>query len=376
MGGLLLLLAAAVALLWANSSAAGSYRALWQLQVGTQLGGLNLQRSLEWIVNDVLMAVFFFAIGLEIRKELHDGQLSEWRRASLPAFAAVGGMLVPALLYLAVAGTPAVRAGWAIPMATDIAFALGVLALLGKRAPASLRVLLLALAVIDDVGAIIVIALFFSSGITTAGVLLAVLGVALILGLRAIGVRAIPAYIVPGVLVWLGVYVAGVHPTIAGVIVGLLTPVLPAAGEARSPVDFLTARLHPWVSFVIMPVFALANAGVSLAGLSLAGGGAAPALAVALGLLVGKPLGVVSLSWLAIRFKAAVLPDGLGARHLVLLGVLAGIGFTMSLFMAQLAFADEALLGAAKLGVLLASGTAAVLGLSLGRALLPLPRPK
>jgi len=368
---LLLIAAAAVALFWANSSASSSYGSLWHTPLGVRFGAVSFERSLEWFVNDVLMVIFFFVVGLEIRKELYDGQLSEWRRAALPVVGALGGMVAPAGIYLALAGAPETHAGWGIPMATDIAFALGVLILLGKRVPAALRVLLLAIAVIDDLGAILVIALFYSSGIAISGLLLAAFGVLVIALLRALGVRSVPIYILPGVIVWTGIYAAGVHPTIAGVIIGLLTPVRAWPGvERESPADYLLHALHPWVSYAIMPTFALANAGVTLSGMSLSGSGAKVSIAVVLALLLGKPLGVVASSALALKAKLAVLPEGLTMRHLLVLGMVAGIGFTMSLFLAQLAFEDESLLSAAKLGVLVASALALIVGLILGRALL------
>lgn len=370
--GLLLIAAAAAALLWANSSASGSYGSLWHTSVGVRFGAFVFERSLEWFVNDVLMAIFFFVVGLEIRKELYDGQLSEWRRAALPVVGALGGMAAPAAIYLALAGAPDTHAGWGIPMATDIAFALGVLILLGKRVPSTLRVLLLAVAVIDDLGAILVIALFYSSGIASSGLLVATLGILLIAGMRALGMRSIPMYVVPAVVVWGGIYAAGIHPTIAGVIIGLLTPVKAwPAVERESPADFLLHALHPWVSYAIMPIFALANAGVNWSGMSVSGSGATVSVAVIAALVVGKPLGVVASCAIAIRTKLAVLPPGLTRRHVLVLGVVAGIGFTMSLFLAQLAFDDETLLGAAKLGVLVASALAVVAGLLLGRAVLP-----
>jgi len=373
--GLLLLAAAAAALLWTNSGLSSSYGALWHTTVGLRLGSFVFERSLEWFVNDVLMAIFFFVVGIEIRKELHDGQLSEWRRAALPVVGAVGGMVVPALIYLALAGSPEAHSGWGIPMATDIAFALGVLTLLGKRTPASLRVLLLALAVIDDLGAILVIAIFYSSGVDVKGLELAVLGVLAIVTLRGLGVRRVSMYVAPGIVVWAGVYTAGIHPTIAGVIVGLLTPVRAWEGvEDESPADVLEHALKPWVSYAIMPIFALANAGVKLSGMSLSGSGAKVSLAIVVALLIGKPAGVVVTSALALWGKVAVLPAGLGTRHLVVLGVVAGIGFTMSLFVAQLAFEDQALLDSAKLGVLVASALALSIGLLLGRFLLPTAR--
>jgi NhaA family Na+:H+ antiporter len=409
--GIVLLLAAALALAWANSPWAASYSALWQLNLGVHLGPYAFQRSLAWVVNDVLMVIFFFTVGMEIRKELHDGELSSWRSASLPALAAVGGMVVPALLYLALASSGAAQAGWGTPMATDIAFAVGVLTLLGRRVPHPLRMLLLGLAVIDDLGAILVIAIFYSSQIALSGLLLAVLGVLGIVLLRAMGVRKVSAYIPPAAIVWAGTYVSGVHPTIAGVVIGLLTPVQAWLGpqgfaaeaqaqaehvshgisearasayelreplkkiefarrEAVSPAEFLIGKLHPWVAFLIMPLFALANAGVDLRGTSFSGEALRVSLSIGLALVVGKPLGIFAVSFAALRVRLSTLPTGLGLRHIVVLGVVAGIGFTMSLFIAQLAFASPELLAAAKLGVLCASAVAMVLGLGIGRLLL------
>jgi Na+:H+ antiporter, NhaA family len=408
--GILLLVAAAVALLWANSPWAESYVHLWHTPVGVRFGNFTFERTLEWFVNDGLMVIFFFVVGMEIRREIHHGELSEWRRAALPAAAALGGMIAPACLYLVFAGASSTRSGWGVPMATDIAFAVGILTLLGKRVPAALRVLLLALAVIDDLGAIVVIAIFYSSGISLTGLLVAAAGFGGVFAMQRIGVRAKLAYVVPAVVAWAGIYAAGVHPTIAGVIVGLVTPVRAWLGpdgfiagvrkelehlsqaapsalsshelaetlrhvdvarrEAMSPAESLIEMLHPWVAFGIMPVFALANAGVSLAGGPLDAASWSVVTAVAVGLIVGKPVGVLLASWLTLRFRIGTLPAGMGLRHLVVLGVVAGVGFTMALFVAQLAFTDPRLLSAAKLGVLVASGGAAVLGLVLGRLLL------
>ncbi len=408
--GIVLLVAAAVALGWANSPWAGSYVHFWHTPLGIRVGTFTFERSLEWAVNDGLMVIFFFVVGMEIRREMHHGELSEWRRAALPVAAALGGMLAPALLYLAIAGQPATRSGWGVPMATDIAFAVGILTLLGKRVPPALRVLLLALAVIDDLGAIVVIALFYSAGLTMAGLLVAVAGFAGIFAMQRLGVRAKLAYVAPSLVAWAGIYAAGIHPTIAGVIVGLVTPVRAWLGpdgfvhgvrkeldhlggvstselsshefaealghidvarrEAMSPAESLIERLHPWVAFGIMPVFALANAGVSLSGLSLDRASWAVVTGATLGLLVGKPVGILAISWLTLRVRLARLPAGLSTRHLVVLGVVAGVGFTMALFIAQLAFSSPTLLVAAKLGVLVASGAAAVVGLVLGRLLL------
>lgn len=412
--GILLLVAAAVALILANSPWADWYRALWQTQVGVRAGSFVFERSLEWVVNDILMAVFFFVVGLEIRREVHHGELSELRRAALPAAAALGGMVAPALLYVAFARGPATGNGWGIPMATDIAFAVGILALLGDRVPAALRVLLLALAVIDDLGAILVIAFFYSSGVAPVGFAVAGLGLVLVFAMQRLGIRNKLAYVPAATVTWAGIYAAGVHPTIAGVIVGVITPVRAWLGpdgfvrgverelaalsdpgaaklsshalaetlrqvdlarrEAMSPAESLIETLHPWVAFGIMPIFAFANAGVTVG--SSAGGPAESAVMVGVivGLVVGKPLGIVLVSLAALKSRLAVLPAGITLRHLLVLGVVAGVGFTMSIFISQLAF-EEPLLGAAKLGVLIASCAAGVLALGLGRALLSVQAP-
>jgi Na+:H+ antiporter, NhaA family len=409
--GILLLLAAGFALACANSPWAASYFHLWHTPLGVQIGTFGFERTLEWFVNDGLMVIFFFVVGLEIRREVHHGELSEWRRAALPAAAAFGGMLAPAALYLLIAGDPSTRSGWGVPMATDIAFAIGVLALLGKRVPPALRVLLLALAVIDDLGAIVVIAVFYSSGLAPSGFVIAALGLVAILLMQRFGVRTKLAYVAAAIVVWGGVYGAGIHPTIAGVLVGLITPVRAWLGpdgfvlavqhelqqlsldrkhtpsshefagtlrqidaarrEAVSPAESLIETLHPWVAFGIMPVFALANAGVVVSGSAGTSASWNVSIGVALGLLLGKPAGILLASWLTLRLGVGVLPTGISARHLVVLGLVAGIGFTMALFVSQLAFSEPSLMAAAKLGVLAASGAAAVFGLALGRLLLP-----
>jgi len=409
--GIVLLLAAGIALLWANSAAGASYEAFWETPWGLRLGDLRFERSLRWLVNDVAMVVFFFVAGLEIRRELSHGALAERRQALLPVVGALGGMAVPAAIYLALAGDVAPR-GWAIPSATDIAFALGVLALLGRRVPLALRMLLLALAVLDDLGAIIVIALFYSSGVSVGGLLVAALGVGAILGLRAGAVQRKRAYFVPALVIWAGLYAAGLHPTLAGVLVGLLTPVRSRLGpsgflrsceasiarlghaaalpgrrgaelaralaeldrvrrSALSPAEYLIEQLHPWVAFGIMPLFALANAGVVLAGLDLAGSAGTVAWSVGAGLVIGKPLGVVVFGGLVLLLGWARLPEGLDLRHLVLLGLVAGIGFTMALFVGSLAFVGTSLLDGAKVGILGGSLLTASATLILGWVLLP-----
>jgi Na+:H+ antiporter, NhaA family len=408
--GLVLLGCAAVAMVAANSPWRDAWFSFWNAPLGVRVGPFAFERSLLWVVNDGLMVIFFFVVGLEIRREVHQGELSTMRRAALPAFAALGGMVVPAALYLTVAGAPESRAGWGVPMATDIAFAVGILALLGPRAPPALRVLLLALAVIDDLGAIVVIALFYTSELSWSAALVGAVGFGAILLLQGFGVRSKWAYVPAAIVAWAGVYGFGVHPTIAGVLVGLMTPVrawLGPAGfveqvqqqlsvvtgaasalsahdlaghlvlvdrarrEAMSPAESLIEKLHPVVAWAIMPVFALANAGVSLDAGPTSVASLQVTTAVVVGLVLGKPLGIILASWLATRLGLGSLPLGLGPRHLLVLGLVAGVGFTMSLFIAQLAFVDPSLLAAAKVGVLLASLLAAVASVAAGFLLLP-----
>lgn len=409
--GIILLAAAVLALAWANSPWRHLYEQLWHTPIAVSVGSYRIEEPLHFWINDALMVIFFFVVGLEIRREIDQGELSDPRRAALPIAAALGGMIAPAIIYALVNhGTPAHR-GWGVPMATDIAFAVGVLALLGPRVPAAVRVLLLALAIIDDIGAIVVIAVFYSSGFRASGLFVAFAGVGGILVLRALGVRRTLAYLIPGVVLWAGILMTGVHPTIAGVILGLLTPARPwfgAAGfvaaaedalhdfrrradsnhdqtslieplervsearrEAVAPVIRLEAALHPWVAYGIMPIFALANAGVDLHGVDLR----APATAsigagVIAGLVIGKPIGIVAASFLAEKIGIAARPRGATWRGVLLVGAVAGIGFTMAIFIAGLAFPDPAALGAAKLAVLAASAVAGILALALGRVLL------
>jgi Na+:H+ antiporter, NhaA family len=410
--GILLVAIAAIAMAWANSPWHESYHDVWHAPVVLGLGPWHASTTLHFVINDVLMTVFFFVVGLEIRRELHDGELADLRRAALPGFAALGGMLAPAAIFIALNPRGPGASGWGIPMATDIAFALGVLALLGRRVPPSLRVMLLALAIIDDIGAIVVIAVFYSAGVSTIALGIAMLAAVGIVLMQKIGVRRPLYYIPAGVVLWAGTLESGIHPTIAGVILGLLTPARAwygtqgflAAGrrhldelerlaaspdatahdlfepldaleeahhEALSPVERLIHMLHPWVAYGIMPVFALGNAGVYLGGVDI-GVDTMVMLGVAIGLVVGKPLGVFLACAIAVRLRIAALPTGLSWSAVVVLGAVAGIGFTMAMFVAELAFAgDSARLGLAKLAVLAASVAAAVVGLLAGRALLP-----
>jgi Na+:H+ antiporter, NhaA family len=412
--GILLLVTALFALLWANSPWASVYEHLLHTPIALGFGEHTFTRSVHFWINDVLMVVFFFVVGLEVRRELHEGELSQLRRAALPVAAALGGMIAPAAIYLAINGGTDASRGWGVPMATDIAFAVGVLALLGRRVPAALRVLLLALAIIDDIGAILVIALFYSSEFAWLGLVLAGAGIIDVLIMQRFGVRNSWAYIVPGLVIWGGMLHAGVHPTIAGVILGLLTPVrswlghrgfraethqaldrlhdLVEAGaeprkwipdlerinfarrEAIPPVTRIEAALHPYVAYGIMPLFALANAGVALHGIEFtAVGTMGIALGVGLGLVVGKPLGIVLFAWLAVKLGWAALPRGVTWGGVAVVGVVAGIGFTMALFIGALAFEDPSQLAVAKAAVLGASLLAGVVALVGGRWLLPAP---
>jgi NhaA family Na+:H+ antiporter len=369
--GLLLIAATAVAMLWANSPWSQSYAAVWHTELSLTLGPWRFGRPLEFWVNDGLMTVFFFVAGLEIRREMYQGALRERRRAALPIAAACGGMLVPAAIYAACNLGRAGIAGWGVPMATDIAFSIGVLTLLGRRIAPGVRVLLLAIAVIDDIGAILVIAIFYSQGVALEGFLLAGVGLGAVAVLKATGIRSPIAYVLPGVVVWMGTLVAGVHPTLAGVILGLLTPVRAwsrAQGdlEPESPAARLEYALHRWVAFGIMPIFALANAGVDLGGASLRGDAGFILAGVVVGLVVGKPTGILVACRLGVLLRVAARPTHVSRDGLTVAGMVAGIGFTMSLFIADLAFPPGPLLETAKLATFMGSFVAAALGLATG----------
>ena len=373
--GIVLLAATAAALLWANSRWHASYESLWHVTIELSLGAHHWAASPHFLVNDGLMTIFFLLVGLEIRRELHDGALSSGRAAVVPIVAALGGMLAPALIYLAVAG-PEVRRGWAIPTATDIAFAIGALTLLAKRVPPSARLLLLALAVIDDIGAILIIAFFYSSGIDVLGLWIAAGGLGGVWLFQRLGIRSMLAYLLAGLVIWIGLHAAGLHPTLSGAILGLLVPVQApplraATRELRAPAERLQLALHPWVAYGIMPLFALANAGVALEGVTFtAPGVVALTIAIVLALVLGKPLGIALCTWLATRSGFSALAPGLDGRGVLLVGCFGGIGFTMSLFLATLAFDDPTLLAAAKVAVLLGSALSGIGGFVLGRAVL------
>lgn len=362
-GGVLLMAAAAAALLLDNSPLNWLYDAILSTPVVVQIGALAIDKPLLLWINDGLMAVFFFLVGLEIKRELLQGQLSTWNQAALPLFAALGGMVAPALIFVAFnLGDPTALNGWAIPAATDIAFALGVLALLGSRVPVALKIFLLALAIIDDLGAIVIIALFYTADLSLLSLVIAAICLAILLTLNLSGVRRIAPYILVGIVMWVCVLKSGVHATLAGVIVALTIPLRVADTGKPAPLLRLEHGLHPWVAFFVMPVFAFANAGVSLSGLSFADLLAPIPLGIALGLFLGKQLGVFGFAWLAARAGICRLPEGTSWFQIYGIALLAGIGFTMSLFIGTLAFADPEHAAAVRLGVLSGSTLSALAG--------------
>ncbi|MGC1511541.1 MAG: Na+/H+ antiporter NhaA [Acidimicrobiales bacterium] len=398
-GGILLAGAALVALIWANSPWSATYHDLWGTTLTIDLAGHVIAEDLRHWINDGMMTLFFFVIGLEIKHELVNGRLASLRDAAVPAAGALGGMVVPALLYVALNLGGDGIAGWGIPMATDVAFALGVLALLGNRVPGELKVLLLGLAIVDDIGAIIVIAAFYSDGLDVRWLAVAAAGLLLVALLRRAHVRYLPIYGIVGVGTWFATFESGVHATVAGVLLGLLAPAraflpgrdpdLPSAdlpsADLPSAEHQLTAAevrdlsfrlresipvterlqdfLHPWTSYVIVPMFALANAGVTVSGDALGNAvSSRVTIGVVIGLVVGKLVGVAGAITLAHRLGIGRLPEGISIRHIVGMAGIAGIGFTVSIFVAGLAFADPSAADQAKIGVLAASALAAVVG--------------
>lgn len=358
-GGIVLMIAALAALIVANSPLAAGYFAL--------LHSVVLGLSVELWINDGLMAIFFLMVGLEIKREVLAGGLATWGQRALPGFAAAGGMLVPALIYIAINwGNAETMSGWAIPAATDIAFALGVLSLLGNRVPTSLKVFLAALAILDDLGAVTIIAFFYSSGLnlTMLGAAFATLAVLIVL--NRFNVKSLVPYLLLGALLWFFVFKSGVHATLAGVALALCIPLGTVKDEDRSPLLFLEEKLHYWVAFAIVPIFGFANAGVSLSGISMENLVDPVPLGVALGLFVGKQIGVFLAAVLAIRAGLAVLPQGSNWVQLYGVALLCGIGFTMSLFIGNLAFPGSAhLVDEVKIGVIMGSGVAALVGVML-----------
>ena len=393
-GGFLLLVAAVAALIWANVSE-GGYESLWTTEISLTVGDLELSEDLRHWINDLLMALFFCLIALEVKREVLFGELRDRKTAAVPIAAALGGMVVPALVYLAINANGGNPDGWAVPLATDVAFALAVLAIIGRMAPSPLRALLLTVAIVDDIGTIVVIALFFSGGLELAWLAGAAAVVVAIVLMQRLAVRALAAYLVAAGLLWLAIFEAGVHGTIAGVIIGLLTPSRPfhdpartggtiaqqvgeivnspddpleetmrqtsqLSREAISPLTRVENALHPWTAHAVLPLFALANAGVVLSLASVGDVFVEPVgLGILLGLVVGKPLGLVLGSALAVRLGGAKLPNGVDWPAMAAMGALAGIGFTVAIFISGLAFETGDELDQAKTAILVASFTAA-----------------
>ena len=382
-------MATVVALLWANSPWQDSYTTLWSTHLAVSLGSHSIDLTLQEWINDGLMTVLFFVVGLEIKRELVEGELREPRRAALPVIAAVGGMVVPALIYALVnAGGMGTR-GWGIPMATDIAMSVGLLTLLGSRVSPSLKLFLLALAIVDDIGAIVVIALFYATDVHYDALGVAVLIVLVVMVFRRLGIRPVALYVVLASALWLALHDAGVHATLAGVALGLLTPTSPLrrrdeisddmlrdvstpqtayetvvlARQAVSVVAWLEHRLHPWSSLVVVPLFALANAGVPLSASALSDAATSRiAFGVAAGLVIGKVVGISAFVWLGVRLRVGMLPDGVRWSDVVGVAAIAGVGFTVSIFVAGLAFDDAARQDQAKIGILVASVIAGAAG--------------
>ncbi len=411
-GGVILLVAAVAALIWANAPFGETYEKFWETHIDLSVGPLHLSETLREFVNDGLMAIFFLVVGMEIKRELAIGDLRDPRRAALPVIAAIGGMVVPALIYVAIAAGGEASRGWGIPMATDIAFSVGVLALLGRRVPVGAKLFLLALAIVDDIGAILVIAIFYTDDLAMAWLALAVLGIVVIAVATRAGVRYVPFFVVTGFFTWFFLLESGVHATLAGVAIGLLTParslytdseyrqrakwilsrydmeerdprgpekidqqamdLAAIARESVSPLARQEAAIHPWSSFVIVPVFALANAGVRFAGVDFLDAATHPvALGVALGLVVGKITGITAATVIAVRSGLGKLPRFTTWPHIIGVSAIAGIGFTVSLFISSLAFTDPVLADRSKIGIFIGSATAGIIGFVLLRSQRP-----
>jgi Na+:H+ antiporter, NhaA family len=406
--GVILLAAAALALIWANSPFAQTYHDLLESPLTLGAGEFLFSKSLHFWINDALMTVFFLVVGLEIRREIHAGSLSDLRQATLPLVAAAGGVSVPAIIYFAVNHGPATANGWAVPTATDIAFAVGVLALLGRSIPGSVRIFLLTLAIVDDIIAVLIIAVFYSTAPDYSGFALVAAGIVAVVIMQRLDINRATAYVVPGAIIWTGLFISGVHPTLAGVVLGLMTPIRTSRGHERvltqlseaahhvreadnprgqefdrlekplqilrvaqrnllPPVVRVQWALHPWVAYGVMPLFALANAGVPFNGADFSNHDTTWIMfGVALALVAGKPVGVFLTTWILVKLRLCRLPDGMTWSSVSVVALLAGIGFTMSIFIATLAFSEQNALDAAKLGVLVGSFIAGCAGLVWG----------
>jgi NhaA family Na+:H+ antiporter len=376
-GGILLLAAAVLAMLVANSPLANIYDALLDTTVAVQVGALSIDKPLLLWVNDGLMAVFFFLVGLEIKREVMEGELSSFSQVVLPGMGALGGMAVPAAIYAWMNwGDPVAMDGWAIPVATDIAFALALLSVFGSRAPTALKVFLLTLAIFDDLAAIVIIALFYSGDLSVSALIIGVLALLIAIAMNRLGVTRTSSYILLGIVLWMAVLKSGVHATLAGVLIAFCIPMRDAQGE--SPLCDLEHDLHGPVAFAILPMFAFANAGLSLAGMSIENLTHPVTAGVAAGLVIGKPVGILAFVWLATNLRIAKLPMNVNWTQLLGVAFACGIGFTMSLFIAGLAFEHGSgdYFGGDRLGILVGSILSAIAAYSLLHASLPKPARK
>ena len=375
--GLILLACTLIALIWANSPWGHSYVELWERKIAIGVAPAKLSLSLAHWINDGLMAIFFFVVGLEIKREVLVGELASLRKATLPIVAAVGGMVAPALLYSLFNFGGKGESGWGIPMATDIAFAVGILALLGRHAPLPLKIFLTALAIVDDMGAVLVIAIFYSHGLVWVNLLLAAVILLVLFGFNRAGIRHPLPYLLLGVVLWWAIFGSGIHATIAGVLLAMTIPARQAVGADDTATESLLQRLehalHPWVAFLIMPIFALANAGVTLESSIATVLGNPISWGVIVGLVVGKQVGITAFAWLAVKSGLAALPQGVSWRQIYGAAWLGGIGFTMSLFIAGLAFGEGTPLLVAKFSILLASLLAGLGGWYILRSAQPAP---
>ncbi len=383
LGGVILMIAAVLALIVANSPLSVHYAALLDLPLEIRIGSFGIAKPLALWINDGLMALFFFLIGLELKREVIEGHLSSLRVAILPAFVAVGGMLAPAAIYTALnRGDAIAMRGWAIPTSTDIAFALGVLSLLGKRVPIALKAILLSVAIFDDLGAILVIALFYTADLSLPSLLVAAVLILALACLNRLGVTRPAAYVLLGLSLWVAVLKSGLHATLAGVVMAMFIPLRtpePASTshQSESLLHHFERRLHPWVAFGVLPIFAFANAGVPMGELSISDVLHPVPLGIAAGLFFGNQIGVLGLSWLVVRLRFASLPEGVGWWHLYGMALLCGIGFTMSLFIASLAFDGSGMtyLGLARLGILIGSLVSGLFGYGVLRVIVEYQRP-
>jgi NhaA family Na+:H+ antiporter len=368
-GGVLLIIAAAIALICDNSPLSPLYASFLETPVAIQIGTFSLAKPLLLWINDGLMAIFFFLVGLEIKREFVEGELSTPSQAALPIVAAIGGMAFPAVIYAYINWeSPQNLNGWAIPAATDIAFALAIITMVGSRVPLALKILLTAIAIIDDLGAIVIIAIFYTGNLSLASLAFAGVAVVVLFALNRLRVVSIAAYILVGIVLWVCVLKSGVHATLAGVVLAMAIPIRGRAPDAPSPLRHLEHVLHPWVSYLILPVFGFANAGVSFAGMTWSSFLDPVAFGIAAGLFIGKQIGIFGTIWLAVKAGLSPKPSGSSWIQIYGMGVLCGIGFTMSLFIGTLAFGDQSYAAPIRLGVLTGSVVSAVVGYILLRA--------